>query len=51
MAGAISGAYLGLQVIPRRLAQYLTDQGTWGFAELVELAYECHQLKTGRGDE
>src|SRR5918995_2107445 len=47
MAGAISGAYLGLQVIPRRLARCLTDQGTWGFAELVELAYECHQLKTG----
>jgi ADP-ribosylglycohydrolase len=47
MAGAISGAYLGLQAIPRRLAQYLTDQGTWGFAELIELAYECHQLKTG----
>jgi ADP-ribosylglycohydrolase len=47
MAGAISGAYLGLQAIPRRLAQYLTDQGTWGFAELIELAYECHRLKTG----
>jgi ADP-ribosylglycohydrolase len=47
MAGAISGAYLGLQAIPRRLAQYLTDQGIWGFAELIELAYECHQLKTG----
>jgi ADP-ribosylglycohydrolase len=47
MAGAISGAYLGLQAIPRRLAQYLTDQGTWGFAELIELAYECHQLKRG----
>jgi hypothetical protein len=36
----------GLQVIPRRLARCLTDRGTWGFAELVELAYECHRLKT-----
>jgi ADP-ribosylglycohydrolase len=46
MAGAVSGAYLGLQVIPRRLARCLTDRGTWGFAELVGLAYECHRLKT-----
>jgi ADP-ribosylglycohydrolase len=47
MAGAISGAYLGMQAIPRRLARCLTDRGTWDFAELVELAYECHRLKTG----
>jgi ADP-ribosylglycohydrolase len=47
MAGAVSGAYLGLEAIPRRLARCLTDRGTWGFAALVELARECYRLKTG----
>jgi len=46
MAGAISGAYLGLEAIPSGLAHRLTDQGTWGLAELVELADECYALKT-----
>ncbi len=46
MAGAISGAHLGLEAIPSRLAYRLTDRGTWGFAELVELAQGCHRLKT-----
>lgn len=45
MAGAISGAYLGLEAIPSPLAHRLTDQGTWGFAELVELAHRCYRLK------
>ncbi len=48
MAGAISGAYLGLDGIPRRLARRVTDRGTWGFDELVELAHRCHRLKTQR---
>jgi hypothetical protein len=48
MAGAISGAYLGLDGIPERLALRVTDRGTWGFDELVELAHCCHQLKTQR---
>jgi ADP-ribosylglycohydrolase len=47
MAGAVSGAYLGLEAIPSRLAHRLTDQGTWGFAELVELTHKCYWLKTG----
>ena len=46
MAGAISGAYLGLEAIPSDLARCLTDQGTWGYAELVELADQCYELKT-----
>jgi ADP-ribosylglycohydrolase len=46
MAGAISGAYLGLEAIPSGLAHRLTDQGTWGLAELVELADKCYALKT-----
>lgn len=45
MAGAISGAYLGLEAIPSHLAHRLTDQGTWGFAELVELSSKCYNLK------
>jgi len=45
MAGAISGAYLGLEAIPSGLSQRLTDRGTWGYYELVELADECYNLK------
>lgn len=45
MAGAISGAYLGLEAIPAHLARQLTDRGTWGFAELVELSHECYKMK------
>jgi ADP-ribosylglycohydrolase len=45
MAGAISGSYLGLEAIPLHLSQRLTDQGTWGFAELIELAHKCYELK------
>lgn len=39
MAGAIGGAYLGLEVLPSHLAHRLTDRGTWGFDELVGLAH------------
>ncbi|MDP9476131.1 MAG: ADP-ribosylglycohydrolase family protein [Actinomycetota bacterium] len=45
MAGAISGAHLGLEAIPSRLARRLTDRGTWGFEELVDLAQKCHRSK------
>lgn len=45
MAGAISGAYLGLEAIPRELAEKLTDQYTWGQTQLVELANNCYELK------
>ncbi len=45
MAGAISGAYLGLDAIPSELAHRLTDRGTWGYVQLVELAEKCYQLK------
>ena len=38
MTGAISGAYLGLDALPRRLAERLNDCGTWNFDELVALA-------------
>ncbi len=45
MAGAISGAYLGLDAIPSNLSHRLTDRGAWGFDELVELANQCYEIK------
>lgn len=45
MAGAISGAYLGLDAIPSDLLHCLTDRGTWRFDELVELAHQCYEIK------
>jgi len=45
MAGAISGAYLGIDAIPSNLAGYLTDRGTWEFNELVGLAHRCYEIK------
>ncbi len=45
MAGAISGAYLGLGAIPSYLSNYLTDRGTWRYNELVELAHQCYEIK------
>jgi ADP-ribosylglycohydrolase len=46
MAGAISGAHLGLERLPPELAHQLNDRGTWGFEELVELALRCHAIKS-----
>jgi ADP-ribosylglycohydrolase len=45
MAGAMSGAHLGFGAVPRGLARRLTDRGTWGLAELVALADQCHKTK------
>jgi ADP-ribosylglycohydrolase len=45
MAGAISGAYLGIDAIPSQLSQRLTDQGKWGVDELVELAHQCFEIR------
>jgi ADP-ribosylglycohydrolase len=45
MAGAISGAYLGLDAIPQELAANLNDQGTWKFTELVQLAEQCYAVQ------
>lgn len=46
MAGAISGAHVGLGDIPPDLARRLTDQGTWGYVQLIDLARQCHALST-----
>ena len=45
MAGAISGAYNGLDALPAQLAGRLNDQGTWGFEALRDLAQRACALK------
>ena len=45
MAGAISGAYLGINAIPADLSHCLTDRKTWGFDELVKLAHQCYETR------
>jgi ADP-ribosylglycohydrolase len=47
MAGAISGAHLGLEAVPLNLTHRLTDQGTWGQADLIDLADQCYETKFG----
>jgi ADP-ribosylglycohydrolase len=47
MAGAISGAYLGIEGLPSRLAQHVTDQDTWEYSNLVDLAHRCYDIKRG----
>jgi ADP-ribosylglycohydrolase len=44
MAGAMSGARLGVAALPGVLLERLTDRGTWGATELVELAQACAEL-------
>ncbi len=46
MAGAISGAFNGLDALPAQLIGRLDDQGTWGFADLSDLARRAHALKS-----
>ena len=41
IAGGISGARLGLEVLPPNLVQRLNDRGDWGSDALVELAHSC----------
>jgi ADP-ribosylglycohydrolase len=45
MAGAISGAYAGLGALPSSLTRRLTDNGTWGYDDLLQLAHKCHDIK------
>jgi ADP-ribosylglycohydrolase len=44
MAGAISGAQLGLDAVPPNLTHRLTDRGTWGQADLIDLADQCYEI-------
>jgi ADP-ribosylglycohydrolase len=50
MAGAVSGARVGLDALPPLLTMKLTDRGSWGYNELVGLAEECCELAEGKGD-
>lgn len=47
MAGAIAGTYLGIDGLPADLSRIITDQGTWEYNELVNLAHRCYDLKYG----
>ncbi len=47
MAGAISGAHVGLKRLPVDLARQVNDQGQWAFGELVDLSNRCHRIKNG----
>jgi ADP-ribosylglycohydrolase len=49
MAGAISGAHLGLGAVPRKLVARLTDRGFWGLPELTDLAGKCYEIKMRAG--
>jgi ADP-ribosylglycohydrolase len=49
MAGAISGAYLGIGAIPSDLSNHLTDRGTWRYDELIQLAHQCYEMIEGSG--
>ncbi|HEV8455555.1 MAG TPA: ADP-ribosylglycohydrolase family protein, partial [Gemmatimonadales bacterium] len=44
MAGAMSGARLGVRSLPQDLIGQLTDQGDWGADKLAELALSCAAL-------
>jgi ADP-ribosylglycohydrolase len=44
MAGAISGAYLGLEGLPGHLVTLVNDRGEWGYDELIRLADSCFEL-------
>jgi hypothetical protein len=48
MAGAISGARVGLAGLPAALAHRVEDQGSWGYDALVALAEAAHPLVAGR---
>jgi ADP-ribosylglycohydrolase len=48
MAGAISGARLGVAALPRELLSYLTDRGEWGANELADLARGCAATNSHR---
>jgi ADP-ribosylglycohydrolase len=48
MAGAISGARVGLEGVPQDLAEQLTDQGEWEYEQLVALAERCYAMKHGQ---
>jgi ADP-ribosylglycohydrolase len=51
MAGAISGAYLGIEGLPEHLVELVNDRGDWSCAELVRLAEACYNIASGGGEK
>src|ERR1700676_1011286 len=47
MAGAISGAHLGLKRLPLKLAENLNDKSAWRLDDLVDLSDRCYRIKYG----
>ena len=45
MAGAIGGARVGLEGLPASLTRLVSDRGSWGYNDLVDLAHRCHAIK------
>jgi ADP-ribosylglycohydrolase len=48
IAGAISGARLGVEALPNDLVERLNDRGEWGATDLVELAHSCAAIVESR---
>jgi len=44
IAGAISGARVGVAGLPQSLLSRVNDRGEWGPGELAELARSCESL-------
>ncbi|HEX3234431.1 MAG TPA: ADP-ribosylglycohydrolase family protein [Gemmatimonadales bacterium] len=49
MAGAVSGARLGVAAMPEPLVQVLNDRGTWRAKELAQVARDCARVLTSSG--
>ncbi len=47
MTGAISGAWLGEEALPRPLLKMLNDHGKWRHSDLTALADRCCEIKCG----
>lgn len=45
MAGAVSGARMGMEAIPQGLARQVNDMGAWGYEALVDLAEKAYEIK------
>lgn len=45
IAGAISGARVGMKGLPGDLLSHLNDQGSWDAGQLTHLAYQCAALQ------
>lgn len=44
MAGAMSGAYNGLEALPRALVEAVNDEGTWAGPELIQLCEKAYAV-------